>query len=495
MPESGKGLEFGSFDASSSTDELMDQNPVSRRELIEVSTPTTSGAEGYWSTKGNRIVDSKGKEVYFAGINWQGFEYVGCVVDGLQNRSLVDHLNQMVKEGFNLIRLPFAGTCIQPDVYPTDGSINFTINAGLDNKSSFDIYAEVVKEAGARGMKVILDYHRLAPPYRYDFEPGLWWNTTYNESYWLKTWKMVVSRFIDDSTVVGVDLFNEPHPEKYPFTYGETEAPYWLEDGRWEKPPLNWRTAAMRAGNMILKINPHLLICVQGMWQRAWYAGNLQDVAQYPIELKVKNKLVYSIHEYGPALRVQAWHNEADYPAKEPDRWLSNFGFIHDEEIAPIWVGEFGSLFNHTPSDINTKELVWLNLFVEYIQNKSLVWCFFTWCPNAENVGGILSQEDWLTVRQDKMDAIKSIMYPKFTFQPPIAPPPSPPFSPPYPPAGPILTLGTPGPPLAPIGGSGVNQPSPSLPSPKSSGASYWAVSSRHMISWLLFFCSFIILL
>lgn len=73
-------------------------------------------------------------QVYFSGVNWDGFEYPDCVIDGVRpgmNRSFLGHLDQMKRVGFNLIRLPFAGTCIQPGVYPNKGSVDYTYNQPL----------------------------------------------------------------------------------------------------------------------------------------------------------------------------------------------------------------------------------------------------------------------------------------------------------------------------------------------------------------------------
>lgn len=65
-------------------------------------------------------------------MNWDGFEAKNCVVDGLwTNTSYTSHVENIASAGFNVIRLPFAGTCMQEGVYPLETGINFEANPDL----------------------------------------------------------------------------------------------------------------------------------------------------------------------------------------------------------------------------------------------------------------------------------------------------------------------------------------------------------------------------
>ncbi len=65
---------------------------------------------------------------------------------------------------------------------------------------------------------------------------------------------MLAGRYAGNSTVIGCDLFNEVHA-------GATHpGPFWSVDGADE--PYNWRTAAKRAGEVILSVNPD--------WKTPW---------------------------------------------------------------------------------------------------------------------------------------------------------------------------------------------------------------------------------
>lgn len=57
----------------------------------------------------------------------------------------------------------------------------------------------------------------------------------------------------------------------------------------------DWKKAAETIGNDILDIAPHWLIIVGGID----YQLDLTGVHQFPIKLKVPNKLIYSGHFYG----------------------------------------------------------------------------------------------------------------------------------------------------------------------------------------------------
>ena len=72
-------------------------------------------------------------QVHWSGVNWNGFDSMNCVVDGLWGtRTIGSHLDQMVSLGFNLIRLGFATTCLMDEnAFPAPESINYDANPEL----------------------------------------------------------------------------------------------------------------------------------------------------------------------------------------------------------------------------------------------------------------------------------------------------------------------------------------------------------------------------
>jgi len=38
-----------------------------------------------------------------------------------------------------------------------------------------------------------------------------------------------------------------------------------------------------------------------------WWGGNLRGVADHPVVISAPDKLVYSVHDYGPDIYMQPW--------------------------------------------------------------------------------------------------------------------------------------------------------------------------------------------
>ena len=87
-------------------------------------------------------------------------------------------------------------------------------------------------------------------------------------------------------------------------------------------------------GNAILAVNPDLLILVQGI---EW-GVNLQAVALKPIQLAVKNRLVYAVVQFTNDPAPNAWFTAATFPKNLIPLWNLNYGFIVKKQIAPVRV-------------------------------------------------------------------------------------------------------------------------------------------------------------
>lgn len=358
---------------------------------------------GYWRTDGNKIVDSNGNPVRFSGVNWNGFESGNHVVHGLWGggRNMLSLLDQIQSLGFNLIRLPFSGDTLVPGRMPQN--IDYSLNPELQGMSAIEIMDFFVAECGKRGIRIILDYHRIQAGHTPEL--GLWFipNSSYTEALWIDNWKKLVQRYVNNPTVVGVDLFNEVHAD------GSHPGPFWDADGANE--PYNWRTAARRCAEALLSVNSNLLICIQGMHgygsETSWWGANHMGIKDHPITLSVPNRIVYSVHDYGPNVWDQPWHNDPAFPNNLPGFWDRQWGFVHNEGLGPIWIGEWGSKLD------NTRENQWATALRDYIQAKGLSWTWWCWTPNSHDTGGILT-DDWNTVHQSKMNHLSPVMYPGF---------------------------------------------------------------------------------
>lgn len=344
----------------------------------------------YLHTCGNRLCDSKGREVRITGINWFGAETDTFVPHGLWSRHWESILDQIANLGYNTIRLPYSNEMLRPGIEPR--GIDYNINPDLQGLTSLQVMDKIIAGARERGIKVILDRHRPTSA----GQSPLWYTDEVSEEQWIADWRMLASRYFGDDTIIAVDLHNEPFAEA---TWGSGDLAN------------DWALAAERAGNAILEVNPYLLILVQGIEQYQgdwyWWGGNLQGAAQYPVRLTVPSRLVYSPHDYGPEVYPQGWFSDPSFPNNLPQVWDKHWGYISREGIAPILVGEFGG----RSVDQQEPEGQWQIALLTFISQQGLH--YFNWSlnPNSGDTGGLLS-EDWLSLMEGKYDTYKQYLAP-----------------------------------------------------------------------------------
>ena len=345
---------------------------------------------GYWHTSGNQILDSNNQPVRIAGINWFGFETANYVVHGLWTRNYQDMLNQVKSLGYNTIRLPYSNQLFDAGSVPN--SIDYNKNPDLQGLSGIQIMDKIIAYGSSVGLRFILDQHRPDS----GAQSALWYSAAYPETRWISDWQMLAARYKNNPMVIGADLHNEPHT---PACWGCGNV------------ATDWRLAAERAGNAILAVNPNWLIFVEGTdcfnGDCYWWGGNLEGVQQYPVQLNVANRVVYSPHDYPSTVASQPWFSDPTYPNNLPSVWDKHWGYIYKNNIAPVWVGEFGTLLQ------STSDKQWLAALVNYLGTgvKGINWTFWCLNPDSGDTGGIL-QYDWLTVDQAKQAYLNPIEFP-----------------------------------------------------------------------------------
>jgi aryl-phospho-beta-D-glucosidase BglC (GH1 family) len=364
--------------------------------------PTKPSGVSYLSVSGNSLIDASGNPVRLTGVNWFGFETANRAPHGLWSRDYRSMLKQMRSIGFNVLRLPYSnaiqeqGAMVQSISFygmdPYDGTT--PINADLMGKSPLEILDLIIAEAGRQGLRVILDNHSREPDGY--MEEDLWYTADVSEDQWIADWVEMASRYKNNPVVVGFDLNNEPHDSA---TWGTGDN------------STDWRLAAERCGNAILAVNPDALIIVEGVeeFQGAgyWWGGNLAGVRDYPIRLDRPEKLVYSPHEYGPEVHAQPWFSEPDYPANMTGIWDEKFGFVMNENLGHLFIGEFGI---RDRGSHEGRALTWFTELMKYA-GDSYSWTFWCWNPNSGDTGGILNH-DWVSVQQWKLDLITPYLEP-----------------------------------------------------------------------------------
>jgi endoglucanase len=362
-----------------------------------------AGIQNYLTTSGNKLVDKRGKTVYLTGVNWFGFETGRLSPHGIWGRDTKSVLKQIKDLGFNCIRIPYCSRMLASDAlfasinaYGTDAYSGVSpMNAEESTKTKpIELLDIIVDWCQKNDLKIILDNHSKEPD-GYIAE-GLWYTPTYSEERWIEDWVFLANRYKGKSTVIGCDLKNEPHNTA---TWGNSS------------PTTDFNKAAERCGNAILKANPELLIFVEGVEKyngdSSWWGGLLTGAKDFPVTLSNNNKLVYSPHEYGPEVFAQTWFSDPTYPDNLNAVWDKNFGFLYNNNTAPLFVGEFGI---RAQDSNGGKALTWFKKFAEYLGDRHH-WTYWSLNPNSGDTGGIL-KDDWVSVEQWKMDVLKPHLEP-----------------------------------------------------------------------------------
>jgi aryl-phospho-beta-D-glucosidase BglC (GH1 family) len=321
----------------------------------------------------------------------------------------------MFDMGFNTIRLPFSGEFRFLDKVPQTGSFRQDLNPEFVGKTVLEIFDLIIEYAGSRGMYVVLDHHRRSAGVGADGSPVD--NFGYNLATWISTWQVMATRYKDNLTVIGADIHNEPH------------------DLTWNV----WAGYAEACGNAIHAIAPDWLIFVEGVGsyngENYWWGGQLKGVRNRPVVLTTPNRLVYSPHEYGQSVGFQTWlaYDNQQAPANWPNNlygvWDNAWGFIFKENIAPIWIGEFGGHFGINGQGVQEKphgvpEKTWVNNLIRYLNGYAtgaasqpslnaadvgMSFAYWSLNPNSGDTGGLL-RDDWVTKQTEKLDIIKPLV-------------------------------------------------------------------------------------
>jgi endoglucanase len=356
--------------------------------LVLSATAAAAVIEPPLRTSGAKIVDRDGRTVVLQGLNWFGFETSAHVPHGLWTRDLGDMMGQIRRMGFNTVRLPFSLQALDSDTPVTGPDFSNGRNAALKGKTPQEAMDVVVDAAARAGLMVLLENHSMADD---GYSYGLWYGQAgYDEDDWVRRWQALARRYRDRPNVIGADLKNEPHGEAT-----------WGTGG-----PTDWHRAATRAGNAVTALAPDWLIVVEGIEKpvaggrldRHWWGGNLEGVRRHPVRLRGGGRVVYSPHEYGPGVFPQPWFGRADTAKQLQRRWRDGWGFIAEEAIAPLLVGEFGG----RSVDLGSAEERWQRQFLDHLARTGISWTYWALNPDSGDTGGVLT-DDWQTVDRDRL--------------------------------------------------------------------------------------------
>ncbi|MEJ2425773.1 MAG: cellulase family glycosylhydrolase [Candidatus Thiodiazotropha sp.] len=372
-----------------------------------------SPADDYLSANGSTLYDSGGNPVRLTGIAWFGFETESQVFHGLWSVRMEDVLDQTADLGFNLLRIPLSVQLVNQWRNGNGGSpasVNYSANPDLEGLSSLQILDASMAYCKQIGLKVMLDMHRVVNTQMLN----TWYTDGYPASDLEADWQWLAQRYANDDTLIAVDLFNEPHG-----------SPGSGEIAKWDAStdPNNWKAEAEKLANLILDVNPRLLVVVEGVevtpktgytyaesdsahYDSSWWGGNLRRAGDYPVALGSRqSQLVYSPHDYGPSVYAQPWF-QAGF-SKETltaDCWDPNWLYIAKQGQAPLLVGEWGGHMDGADNEH------WMTALAETITEHGLNHTF--WCvnPNSGDTGGILL-DDWQTLDAAKYSLVETTLW------------------------------------------------------------------------------------
>jgi endoglucanase len=323
------------------------------------------------STNGRFIVDAHGRRVRLAGVNWYGFHEDLGVAPGLDRTHRSRLAKTIVLHGFNSVRLPFSLWMTQqtepvPDEY-------LAANPDLSGMTPIQVYDACVEALTGAGLIVIPNCHLLDAGWCCSEadEQGLWYNDRWPAGKFFAVWQDMAARYQENPLVAGMDVMNEPRRARVGW---RVRTPTW---GTGDKTDV----AAMytRVGNLIHEINPDPLIICEGLS----YAADLTGVGRHPVRLERPGKVVYGMHDY-------SWfHPRGQSRAAYFDQMNKAGGYLLGQQLAPLWIGEFGtdarSLASFglapSPGGGQADSAVWWNNFEAWLTDHDVDWCWWALNP------------------------------------------------------------------------------------------------------------------
>jgi endoglucanase len=327
-----------------------------------------------WSTD-NRVITHNGAPFVVKGIAMNGLES-GCRVPlGLDRRPLSWHLDTMVANGLNALRLPVPFEamadlslpilCWQPE-FPSGTGVGDVIQRFLD-------------EAQKRSLVVVLDLHTIGggiTPFP--------WTDSVGENRVVDAWVNVMRRFGQHPALMGIEIKNEPHHE------------------------CSTREFFMHCARVIRAVEPtgfkgiYFISGVQtngGPWGGGFDMDGLRD-SSLP-SLDIMKRLVLNPHVYGPSVRGgQALGDTAA-------SWEGVYGFVTSSQTpwdhAAVVVTEWGGKMGYDDLDYYGRWADW------HVNTKGFAGGGFYWTfgPFSDDTGGLV--DDSYNIIRAKMDTINRL--------------------------------------------------------------------------------------
>jgi endoglucanase len=328
-------------------------NPISINKILLIFffTLSTIYAEGILRTDGKRIVDSNGTEIIFKGIglggwlvpegymfNMSGFanspsEIKNKFIDvvGEANTELVyeqfrknfvteDDIDSIASWGFNNIRLPMHYELLTPRNEPY-----------VYTESGFALIDSLITWCKKRDIYLILDLHaapggQSAEPIS-DYDPNFpsLWDSELNKLRTIDLWREIASRYVNEETIAGYDLINEP-------AWGNLGA-----------NNIDLRNLYIGITNAIRTVDTNHILFVEGNWFATDFTG---------LTPPWDDNMSYSFHKYWSEVNTGS---------------IQSYLAMRNNYNVPLWMSEAGENSNS-----------WFTDFVKLLDENSIGWTWWT---------------------------------------------------------------------------------------------------------------------
>ena len=362
-------------------------------------------------TAGRYIIDTNGNRTKLASVNWYGASDVDFIPMGLDVRHRSEIATTIREMGFNSVRFPYSDQMViqNPVIDPVNLGANLDLfdeheindsngHTDLSGPRALDVYKACVEAMTEAGLAVIVNNH-ITNAHWCDGKnicDSIWRNDQYGPlcsikqttQSWINNWKTIMGPFVQNPLVIGADLRNEVRG-------------FWGTIN-WDM----WATAAEKASEALLEMQPNWLMVVEGISS----ANDCSGAKTRPIKLSIPNRVVYSSHVY----KWSGWsslipYGKRAYPsfARDMER---NWGYLLREDIAPVWVGEVGISHKGDPSELN-----YWNHLVSYLHDVDADWGYWALNPRKPSQYGNetygLLMDDWKTPIVDyRLEDLQKLM-------------------------------------------------------------------------------------
>jgi endoglucanase len=357
-------------------------------EHLQITLPPENATKAHFfhpplRTRGRDIIDARDTRLKLVSVNWYGASDEQFIPGGLEVRHRSDIARVIKRLGFNSVRLPYSDEMVMSN--PLIPAYLLEANKDLIGSRALDVFTAVVTALTDEGLGVIVNNHITQSTWCCGMNPcdAAWSNSqfgglcriTQTEDQWIENWVTIMTPLVNNSRVIGADLRNEVRGLWGTMT--------------WDK----WATAAERAGNRLLAICDDWLIVVGGTSS----SNDLSGVRDRPIVLDIPDRVVYEAHVYS----WSGWGSvQGMYARRSYESFVrsmrENWAYLLDENIAPVWVGEFGSPHSPSIGDLN----YWKNL-IKYLKEVDADFGYWAINPrkphaNSEETYGLV-KDDWKT--------------------------------------------------------------------------------------------------